>query len=137
MTIHLPHHRSVPRPDGPPGGTWVDVRSLEDLGMEVKDLGGGRIGLCPTPERCVPVPEDTRRGDTVDLAALATELDLVVADDGHHAVIRHAPNGSATTDASHIEVGDHLELTLPDLDGHDRPVIPPHGRVAVFAWASW
>jgi hypothetical protein len=137
MTVHLPTHRSVPRTDGPAGGTWIDVGSLDDLGMDIKDLGDGRIGLCPTPERCIPVPEDARRGDTVDLSSLAEALDLVVADDGHHAVIRHAPTGSGTRDARHVEVGDHVEVTLPDLDGHDRPMIPPHGRAAVFAWASW
>lgn len=137
MTLHLPDRRSVPRASGERAGTWIALELLEPLGVEVKELGHGAIGLCPSPERCIPVPEDARGAGTVNLAALAEALDVVVADDGHHAVVRPAPAALQATGGMHLEVGDRLELTLPDLDGHDRPVIPRHGRGAVFAWASW
>lgn len=137
MTLHLPDGRSVPRPGADEAGTWIDVRFLEGLGVEVKDLGNGTIGLCPSPERCIPVSEDARRGGTVDLTALAQALGVVIADDGHHAVIRHGPAGLQSAGRARLGVGDQLDLTLSDLNGHDRPIIPRHGRVALFAWASW
>lgn len=137
MSIHLPNGSRLARPaDGRPG-TWVDVQSLEHIGVEVKDLGDGRIGLCPSPERCVQVPDQASHGRMVDLASVADELGFVIADDGHHAVVRHAPDAPHPTGPGHPTVGDELDLTLSDLDGHDRPVVPPHGRAAVFAWASW
>ncbi|MEX2549149.1 MAG: hypothetical protein WD638_02895 [Nitriliruptoraceae bacterium] len=137
MTLHLPDRRSVPRPSGDQTGTWIDLPFLDGLGVEVKDLGDGTIGLCPSPERCIPVPEHARDADTVNLGALAEALEVVVADDGHHAVVRPAPAALQAMGRAHLQVGDRLDLTLPDLDGHDRPVIPRHGRAAVFAWASW
>lgn len=137
MTLHLPDHRSIPRARDAEAGTWIDVRSLEGLGFEVKDLGDGNIGLCPSPEHCIPVPEDSHRDGTVDLAALAEALDIVIADDRHHAVIRRAPASRQTTGRAHLQVGDQLDLALPDLHGEHRPVIRRHGRAAVFAWASW
>lgn len=137
LTLHLPDHHHIPRPSGQRSGTWIDLRHLEHLGFEVKDLGDGNIGLCPSPERCIPVPEEARHTGTVDLDALAEALDIVIADDGHHAVIRHAPASRQTAGRAHLQVGDQLDLTLPDLHGDDRPVIPRHGRAAVFAWASW
>lgn len=137
MTFHLPDGRSVPRPGADEAGTWIDVRFLEGLGVEVKDLGNGAIGLCPSPERCIPVPEDARRAGTVDLAALAEALGVVVADDGHHAVIRHGPASLQSAGHARLGVGDQLDLTLSDLNGHDHQIIPRHGRGALFAWASW
>lgn len=137
LTLHLPNRHDISRSCGQRSGTWIDLRHLEDLEFEVKDLGDGNIGLCPSPERCIPVPEKARHAGTVDLAALAEALDIVIADDGHHAVIRHAPASRQTTGRAHLQVGDQLDMTLPDLHGNHRPVTPRHGRAAVFAWASW
>lgn len=138
MTLHFPDGRSFPRPRNDPPRTWVDVRSLTDLGIEVTDLGGGDVGLCPSPERCIPVPESARHADMVDLAAVSEALDVVVADDGRHAVVRHAPAAGQAMGGTHLEVGDQLDLSLPALEGPERPVAPGHGgRGAVFAWASW
>ena len=131
MMIHLPGGQTDALPESP--GTWVVLDALVTSGFEVKELGDDRIGLCPDPDRCVPVSASQRRGDAVDLEPLAPALGLVVASDGHHAVVRWAPGG----DASHLRAGDQLSLELPDLDGDVRPVVAPHGRMAVFAWASW
>lgn len=132
--IHLPSGARHARPDDTPAGTWVGMATLEALGVTVRDLGGGRVGLCPETGGCVPVHEAARRGGVVDLGALAEALGLVVVDDGTHAVVRRADGGAA---GSALEVGDELDLTLPDLEGRPRDVVPRPGRGAVFAWASW
>lgn len=135
MTIHLPGGRSVPRNMGGDGATWVDLDALESAGIEVKELGEGKIGLCPSAERCIPVPDDARRGVAIDLGALAEALGLVIADDGRHAVVRRGPDTEQVD--SELEVGGQFDLRLPDLDGDEQPLAASHGRSAVFAWASW
>ena len=133
MTVHLLGGASTPRSGQSDSGTWVTFDVLRGIGVDVKDLGSGQIGLCPDPEQCVVVPDDARHGEEVRLDRVAESLDLVVADDGHHAVVRRG-HASAT---SHLALGDTLDLTLPDLDGDVRPVVAQHGRMAVFLWASW
>ena len=159
MSIHLADGTVFQRPHGldvepntatSAHRTWMPLDALAALDVTVKHLGDDAIGLCPDDDRCVVVPPHARmsaapvdtRGEpttdetahAVDLTDLAGDLDLVIADDGHHAAVRRsASSGSAVR----LHTGDTFDLTLPDLDGIEGSVVSGDGRVAVFAWASW
>jgi len=159
MTIHLADGTVVERPqvaDVAPSAatsarrTWVPLEALAALDVTIKDLGDGAIGLCPDDERCVVVPQHALASgksagtsgespadepvSAVDLTDLAGDLDLVVADDGHHAAVRRSASGGS---AVRLHTGDTFDLMLPDVDGIEGSVVTGDGRVAVFAWASW
>ncbi|MEX2562968.1 MAG: hypothetical protein WD358_06900 [Nitriliruptoraceae bacterium] len=155
----MPDGAVIQRPQGAnvgPGAgtsdrrTWMPLDALAALDVTIKDLGDGAIGLCPDDDRCVVVPQHAlasgRPADTteepatdgpagaVDLTDLAGDLDLVVADDGHHAAVRRSVSGGS---AVRLHAGDAFDLALPDLNGVEGSVVTGDGRVAVFAWASW
>lgn len=139
MTIELPDGQRIERPSLPASRadrTWFPVAQASSLGATVTKLGDTAIGLCPTEDRCVPVPGQWHDVDAglVDLTELADELDLVIVDDGQHAVIRRA---SAPGQASQLHPGDRFDLELPDLSGSVGRVASKRGQMAVFAWASW
>ncbi len=65
------------------GADWVAVADLAAaLNLEIKQLSGGRLGLCPDPLRCIVVPasrvREPDRGGTlvhVDVVGLLADPD--------------------------------------------------------------
>lgn len=105
------------------------------LGWELKDLGGDRFGLCPAPDRCVPVPEAAIDGDDLrlDHAEALAALGLVAAHDAHHTVLE-----VASTRPAGLGAGDVVDLSLPDVHtGLPTPLVKPGRPTAIYAWASW
>lgn len=120
-------------------GVWIPLAdALKSLQLASKDLGGGSIGLCPSPDVCIPVPSAAIAqvdGVTcVDLESLTSPLGLVlVRDDYHSAVI---PGGASVS--SRADVGKPLTLELPNIfTGKPVSLAVAGCRTAVFAWASW
>lgn len=136
-TIQLPDGWRIERSGNEPGELWVPLEEMGHLGIDVKGLGEGRIGLCPTSEVCIAVPDGATRGGAVDLAALEGPLGLLIADDGCRGAIRSSPQGPQGAKAALISPGDAPDLELPDLDGRWRSIGDLPGRLAVFSWASW
>lgn len=137
MLVKVDDLDAVPVPDVG-DGVWVPLSTVVAGGFSEADLGDGRLGLCPAPDRCVPVPADARitwgGEDLVRVDRLADALGLVVAaDDARAAVLRADPADAATAPA-----GERVDLALPSLkDGRPVRLAEDGRRTCVFAWASW
>lgn len=105
------------------------------LRWELKDLDGGRFGLCPEPDRCVPLPAEAVDRDALRLDhtdTLAT-LGLVMAHDNAHTVIEVSAAGQRG-----LGTGDPVDMHLPDVHtGVPTPLAEPGRPTAIYAWASW
>lgn len=131
MAIHVGDHVLKSRHP-----TCVPLEALADaLGWELKTLEDDRFGLCPEPERCVPIPaEAVTDGELrLDHDGRLTALGLISVHDRYHTVVEPsaaAPNG--------LGAGDLIRLRLPDASsGDDRPLVEGGRPTAIYAWASW
>lgn len=108
------------------------------LDLEVRDLGEGSVGLCPSNDICVPVPQSAltaRSGVRVTrLDDLAAPLGLAIAMDTHHAVVLPG----ALRPVSAAGLGAPLVAQLPSVHtGEVEPLAHSGKKTAIFAWASW
>jgi hypothetical protein len=105
------------------------------LGWELKPLDDDRFGLCPEPDRCVPIPENAVAGGELllDHDEAVAALGLISVNDRDHTVVE-----LTDTPASGLGTGDLVDLRLPDASSGDlRPLVEPGRRTAIYAWASW
>lgn len=131
MAIHVGDHVLQPRH---PRSAPIE-RLAEALGWELKALDDDRFGLCPEPERCVPIPTAavTDGELRLDHDGALTALGLIAVHDRHHTVVERSAAA-----ASGLGAGDLVELRLPDVSsGELRPLVEGGRPSAIYAWASW
>lgn len=139
LTVRLGSHPPVRVPHIDRPGLWLPLGQCADfLDLHVTDLGEGRIGLCPEPDRCVPVPDeaiDRAAAPSIDIAILAPALGLAIARDADGRRAAVVPGAVADPSRPPDTAGD---LLLPDV-WTDAPLsLAERGRRScVFAWASW
>lgn len=97
-------------------------------GWELKPEGACRGDVC------IPLV-DPPEGDTVDVAAIASQMNLpLVADEGH-AVWAVGP---ATVAGRTLVTAEAPDLTLPDLDGNPFELSSLRGqKVLMVAWSPY
>lgn len=131
MAVHVGDHVLQSR-----HARCAPLESLADaLGWELKALDDDRFGLCPEPERCVPIPaEAVTDGELrLDHDGTLTALGLVSVHDRHHTVVE-----LSAAAASGLGAGDLIALRLPDVSsGEHRPLVDGGRPTAIYAWASW
>lgn len=119
-------------------GLWAPLDGVAAaLGLEVRDLEEQSIGLCPSDDICVPVPQSaltTQNGvRAIRLQDLAAPLGLAIATDSHHAVVLAGDIGAVSAGP-----GAPLVAQLPSVHtGEAEPIGHPGKKTAIFAWASW
>ena len=108
----------------------VDPQTFEEeTGWAIKPEGACK------GEVCVPLPDDVRREDQLDVAVLAERLGMPVRRDERHGVTALGPS---TVAGRALETAAAPELELPDVDGNPFRLSSLHGKkVLLVAWASW
>ena len=85
-------------------------------------------------EVCIPLV-DPPEGDTVDVAALAGQMNLPLVADENHAVWAVGP---ATIGGRTLVTAEAPDLTLPDLDGNPFELSSLRGqKVLLLAWSPY
>lgn len=112
----------------------VETETVDPAEFELRTGWASRPeGLCKGT-MCVPAPEAIAADGRLDVATLASRLDMPLVRDsatGAAALGPESPGHSLTTAVA-------PELTLPDADGNPFSLSSLHGRkVLLVAWASW
>ena len=85
-------------------------------------------------ELCIPLV-DPPEGDTVDVAALAGQMNLPLVTDENHAVWAIGP---ASVGGRTLVTAEAPDLTLPDLDGNPFELSSLRGqKVLLLAWSPY
>ncbi len=110
--------------------TTVSAEDFEEAtGWAVKPEGACKADMC------VPLPDDARTDDGLDVAVLAERLGMPVLRDDAHGL---AALGPSTLAGRALETAIAPELELPDADGNPFRLSSLLGRkVLLVAWASW
>jgi len=108
----------------------IDPAAFEaSTGWAIKPQGACRA------EVCVPLPDEVRVDDGLDVAVLADRLGMPVVHDEVHDLFALGPS---TVAGRALESAEAPELELPDADGNPFRLSSLHGKkVLLVAWASW
>ncbi len=108
----------------------VDAETFEDAtGWAIKPEGACKADLC------VPLPDDARTADGLDVSVVAERLGMPVVRDEDHGLVALGPS---TVAGRALESATAPELELPDADGNVFRLSSLHGKkVLLVAWASW
>lgn len=110
--------------------TITDAEAFADAtGWAIKPEGACKADLC------VPLPDEARTPEGLDVEVVADRLGMPVLRDERHGLRAVGP---ATVAGRALESAVAPELELPDVDGNPFRLSSLHGKkVLLVAWASW